>query len=499
MQKLHQKSSMLRSVFIVVATAMFCLLAQADPNSSDAGAAAGVSWSTADESTLLVHLRNAAEEGLDPDDYLLDLKQQSSHESLSRAALAYISDVHRGRADLEALDSDVELPRTLDNDANQLALALRSHGLSLLLAQAPPSDPQYQDLKRALAYYRSIRDRGGWPTLPSLSSSMSQQEMDLLRNRLAMEDERLAADPNADLITALKRFQANHGLQPDGHVGAQTLAELNISADARVWQIEANMERWRWLSTPLEADYIAINVPDASLKLVLNGHEVLRSRVVVGKPSSRTPILRAEGAGITVNPPWNVPDSIARKEILPKLKTNPDYLLSQDMILVNGPPDDPHGLHVHWANIQAGSFPFHVQQHPGKKNALGTIKIELPNRFHVYLHDTPVKQAFERPARDISHGCVRVEQILPLASYALYENLDEMGRISEMVSSGQTKYLPLERKLPVYFLYWTAFFDKNGSLQFRPDIYGRDRRLIAQLRKPSPVQVSSASIGCSKT
>lgn len=219
---------------------------------------------------------------------------------------------------------------------------------------------------------------------------------------------------------------------------------------------------------------------------------------MVGRPRNPTPILRAEGAGITVNPSWNVPDSIARKEILPKLKANPSYLLSQDMILVNGPPGDPHGLRVNWRAVPSGTFPYRIQQHSGAKNALGTIKIELPNRFDVYLHDTPGKAAFASNARDVSHGCVRVEQILPLASYALTANLETMDKISEAVSVGETRYFALQQHLPVYFLYWTAFAGTDGSLQFRPDIYGRDRRIIEALGRPKPVQVSANLPNCRK-
>jgi murein L,D-transpeptidase YcbB/YkuD len=254
-----------------------------------------------------------------------------------------------------------------------------------------------------------------------------------------------------------------------------------------VSQIKANMERWRWLPRAFEADYLAVNIPDESLSLTLGGDEMLISRVVVGKPETPTPILRAEGGGITINPPWNVPLSIARKEILPKLKANRFYLQSQDMILLNGPEGDPYGLHVRWREISPDHFPYLIQQHPGAKNPLGTIKLELPNRFDVYLHDTPVKSAFLRPDRAVSHGCVRVERILPLASYVLTRNLETMKTIADMVSTGETQYLPLRRRLPVYFLYWTAFTAKDGALQFRPDIYGRDRRMTAALSAPSAV------------
>jgi murein L,D-transpeptidase YcbB/YkuD len=203
--------------------------------------------------------------------------------------------------------------------------------------------------------------------------------------------------------------------------------------------------------------------------------------VIVGRPANPTPILRAEGAGVTINPPWTVPHSIAVKEILPKLKRNHAYLASQDMVLLDGPAGDPEGLHINWRAIPAGSFPYRVQQRPGPKNALGQVKLELPNKFDVYLHDTPGKAAFNAPQRDLSHGCVRVEQILPLASFALSASPDVIGIIQDGIGTGQTSYLPLKKKLPVYFLYWTAFAGADGAMQFRPDIYGRDQRLIAAI------------------
>jgi len=261
--------------------------------------------------------------------------------------------------------------------------------------------------------------------------------------------------------------------------------------------LAANMERWRWLPPTWEPDRIVINAADAQLELWLGGKFVLASRVIVGRPRDRTPILRAEGAGVTVNPAWTVPQSIAAREILPKLKRNPAYLASQDMVLLDGPAGDPHGLHVNWRAIRAGTFPYQIRQTPGPRNPLGRIKIELPNRFAVYLHDTPGKTAFARTNRALSHGCVRVEQILPLASYALSGDLDTVERITRAIHAGDTQYLPLSRKLPVYFLYWTAFAGPDGALQTRSDIYGRDRRLIAAMRT-RPVQVAANFAACAK-
>jgi len=454
-------------------------------------------WTDEDAAILLTVLRDAGKEGLDPKDYQLAPVQGAVRDvRLTQAALAYAGDTRIGRARLKNLDDDVALPNYSHDAAADLAKALGEHRVAAFLADAPPRASQYAHLKLGLAAYAAIRDSGGWPILPAIAADTTSDGTALLRKRLAYEDSILMADPAADLTEAVKRFQSQHGLEPDGRIGKRTLAELNVSAADRARQIMANMERWRWMPRDLEDNFIAVNIPDASLSLVLNGREVLASRVVVGKPDTPTPILRAEGGGITINPPWNVPDSIARKEILPKLKANPAYLQSQDMILLNGPAGDPYGLHVRWRAIPSGTFPYRIQQHPGGKNALGTIKLELPNRFDVYLHDTPAKGVFAKSTRDVSHGCVRVQRILPLASYALSENLDAMIMISDAVSAGETKYIPLQRRLPVYFLYWTVFPASDGALQFRPDIYGRDKRLLGALERGNLVELSANYPNC---
>lgn len=261
-------------------------------------------------------------------------------------------------------------------------------------------------------------------------------------------------------------------------------------------QIAANMERWRWLPPALEPDRIVVNAAAAELELWLDGQRMLSSRVVVGKPATPTPILRAESAALTLNPPWSVPHSIAAKEILPRLKRNPRYLQQQNMVLVDGPAGDPHGLAIDWRAIPAGRFPYRVQQQPGPDNALGRIKLELPNRFDVYLHDTPAKTAFAAKNRALSHGCVRVEQIMPLATYALAQP-QAAAKIEALLRTTETRRLSLRKTLPVYFLYWTASVDAQGALQFAPDIYGRDSRLIAAM-KQVPLRVAANLASCAR-
>jgi murein L,D-transpeptidase YcbB/YkuD len=233
------------------------------------------------------------------------------------------------------------------------------------------------------------------------------------------------------------------------------------------------------------------------LELWLGGNLILTSRVIVGRPSSRTPILRAEGAAITFNPPWTVPRSIAVKEILPKLKRNHTWLANHNMVLLDSPAGDPQGLSVNWKSIRAGTFPYQIRQYPGPHNPLGRIKLELPNRFDVYLHDTPDKALFGRSNRHLSHGCVRVEKMLPLASYALAADLSAMERITRAIESGETTTVSLQKKIPVYFLYWTAVPSARDVLTYHADAYGRDRRLISAMRTKQ-LRIANIEAPCMK-
>lgn len=445
-------------------------------------------WRGADIGLLRSTLERAADEGLNPDDYSpanegsADLREVN----LTRSALRYLHDVNQGREAIRLIDDDVALPQAPFDAAKALNDALNSNSLVVLLRDSAPTSLDYAKLQGALKIYRAIDDQGGWPNLvlPLTSvNALTDQQARSLSSRLAYEDGAWAGNSPPDLTAGLKRFQMRHGLAPSGRIDSATASELNVPATYRVRQIVANLERLRWMPRRLEADYILVNVPDARLSLTLGGKDVLASRVIVGKPATPTPILRAEGAGLTVNPPWNVPESIARKEILPRLKVDRFYLKKQDMVLLNGPAGDPYGLTVAWRSIPKEMFPYLIQQRPGASNPLGTVKLDLPNKFDVYLHDTPLKKSFAKANRDLSHGCVRVERILPLASYALSKTPNDMSTIIDAISSGQTKYLPLKRQLPVYFIYQTVFVDAAGLLQFRPDIYGRDRRMMAALSK----------------
>lgn len=444
----------------------------------------------------LMALDHASDEGLDPADYYArslvtgpppTAKAVAERDLLlTDGFLRYAHDLRLGRIVPDEVYDDIRLPAQSFDAVGALETSLRNGSLAELIAELPPPHREYARLREALARYRALLAKGGWPKLPAefeLKLGSNDPRLAVLRQRFAIEDPALAAAPDTDdLAEALRRYQARNGLEVDGRIGRRTLAMLNVSAAERVDQIIANMERWRWLPRALEAHHVAVNVASGELTAVKNGKPVLTSRVIVGDQKHPTPILRTLVAAVTVNPPWNVPPSIARKEILPKLRRNPSYLLSEKIMLMNGPTDDPYGLKIDWHAVSASRFPYRLRQLPGPGNALGVIKLEMPNQFDVYLHDTPARRLFARAERSLSHGCIRVEEILALASFALTGDTTKASEeIRKAIASGTTRHLGTARSLSVYLLYWTAIANADGVVEFRPDIYGRDTRLSAAL------------------
>jgi murein L,D-transpeptidase YcbB/YkuD len=274
-------------------------------------------------------------------------------------------------------------------------------------------------------------------------------------------------------VAALKAYQTGNGLTADGQLNERTAQMLNVPPAARAQQIAVNMERLRWMPHNLGAQYIMVNVPDASLVLMDSGQQALVSRVVVGAPDKPTPILAAKAVAVTINPAWHVPKSIVAKEIQPKLDQDSDYLESKHMEMENG----------------------EVVQLPGPDNALGQVKFELPNVFNVYLHDTPSKHAFLSNDRAQSHGCVRVEQIKPLAEHVLGISDDEL---QQAIAGGKTQSRRLQQAIPVYIQYFTAIARDNGPAGFRADIYDRDSRMIG-IMFPGQPPTQLASSGSDRT
>ena len=362
----------------------------------------------------------------------------------------------------------------------------RSEVLDDLRTDATPwrSDVMIQAMEGAIERYEAIVSRGGWPTLPG--SRMIRPEDDdervpLLRQRLMISGElrRSSGDfgYGEDWEPAVRRFQFNNGLRVTGRVDKPTLLALNVSAQARLAQLRLNLHRLRELTAQrVEDRYVLVNVPAFQLEAVEHFQVELRHRVIAGKPERQTPTVHATIKAINFFPYWRVPESVAQLDLIPRLVKEPDYLAKEQIRVFtgsyNGSEIDP--TNINWRLAEASKLRF--RQEPGPQNALGLLRLDMPNEHGVYMHDTPMKPLFNQRGRAFSAGCVRVQDVFALAEWvARYEpGWEQPGRVREVLEAGRPFDLSLTRPVPVYFTYITAWAEPSGAIQFRPDIYSRD-------------------------
>lgn len=338
-------------------------------------------------------------------------------------------------------------------------------------------------LLQAIARYEIMVRRGGWQALPGdqqISIGGSGQLVMLLRRRLVAEgylDPQPVAEPerfDAAMEAAVKRFQYNHGLATTGVVDEKTRRALNVSAEARLATLRANLARVREQAEDLGSRYVVVNIPAAQLEIVDNGSVYSRHNVVVGKTDRPSPILSSRINEVIFNPYWTAPVSIVKKDILPKVRQNPGFLAQEDIRIFDGyggPEVDPRT--VDWATVEPDRYVF--RQEPGEQNAMASVKLRFPNAYAVYLHDTPTKSLFNQAARYFSSGCVRVDQVHLLTEWVLRDKPDwNQQRIDSVVASGENVEVKLDNPVQVRFSYLTAWATRDGHVHFRPDIYRLD-------------------------
>ncbi|MEX2049069.1 MAG: L,D-transpeptidase family protein [Gemmatimonadota bacterium] len=417
----------------------------------------------------------------------------------SDAFVALGSHLLRGRSDPTALDAEwLALRRTVELDV-VLADALARDDVATALYALAPVDARYGALVEAAARLRRIGDLGGWPSVatgPRLEMGSHGARVAALRARLLaggdplLGDIRGVADPelfDAPLDEAVRRFQAHHGLEVDGIVGRATLGALNVPAEARLRQVAVNLERWRWLPAELGEPHIDVNVPGFDLRVVEGGRTVLRHRVVVGMEDRQTPMLSGTMTQVVLAPSWNVPSTIAREDLYPIIRRDPRVLAERSMILLERATERViESDSVDWSLSEAElDTRYRIRQQPGPTNALGTVKFVFSNGHSIFLHDTPSQTFFERTVRDLSSGCVRVQNATDLAEYVLADQPDwPRKRIEDVASQGVERAVRLTRGIPVHLMYWTAWVDEDGALNFRQDLYGRDDIVRRALHAP---------------
>lgn len=432
---------------------------------------------------------------------------------MTAAFLEFASDLGTGVLEPRRVDRELHV---YPEGPTPEALLLGAEGASDVaryLAELAPQDPSYAVLLENYARFRAKDDAVWGPPVPAgrtLRRGDRNARVGDLRRRLTLmgdlkpmpasagapETSLVAANAvttdagdlgalgatddwvfDAALEAAVRHFQTRHGLNADGLVGPATLAALNVQPDVRAKQIAVTLERMRWLNRDLGRRHVFVNLAGYEMALVEDGRPIFTSRVVIGRDRHRTPEFSDEMEHMVVNPTWYVPYSIASQEILPRIKADPGYLARKNMTL--------HGADVwsvDWSQVTARTFPGRITQGPGAGNALGRVKFMFPNDLAIYLHDTPAKSLFSRDMRAHSHGCVRVEKPYELAAQLLApQEADPQRTFDRWLRNGRERYVHFDTHVPVHITYRTAWVNAAGELEFRGDVYGRDRKIARAL------------------
>jgi len=319
---------------------------------------------------------------------------------------------------------------------------------------------------------------------------MKNERVNILRDYLTITgdliDDKADIDSLFDdkLENAVKSFQFRHNLTQDGAVGKNTLAQMNVSVSDRVDMLRVNMERARWVMHKLEPDFLVVNIAGYNVRRISNDETVYYSPVIVGRTYHESPVFKARMSYIEINPTWTLPYSIATKETLPKLKKNPDYLAEKNMIIMDSKGNKLDPQKIDFNQYSRGNFPFIIRQEAGPHNALGEVKFMFPNKYAVYLHDTPGRSLFSREDRAFSHGCIRLQKKWELLINLMDDpDVWNMDKINSILATEKTTRVNLTKPIDILILYWTTGADKEDRLFFNRDIYNRDKAVLEALNK----------------
>jgi len=458
---------------------------------------------------LIREIKNSYAEGLNPKDYHLNFIEESiqdenlfSDQSFDKRALLDIlltnsylnlaSDYLNGKIDAEIIINDYNYQADNLEAQKLLEKLLEKKGIAQILQEQLPKTDNYQKLKQKLADYRNSEKIKDWPQIDSgellAEESEGQRVAQLITNLSAhnyLNPDQIRDNKYFDqrVKRAVVRFQLDYGLKVDGVVGAKTLRALNISLDHRIKQLIINMERWRWLPENLGSRYIYVNIADYNLKLYENNQIIMEMKTIVGQEQRSTPVFSDTIKYLVINPYWYVPKSIAVKDKLPLIKKDYSYLEENNYSLFqytgNNKLEEIVPAEIDWSKINKDNFNYLLRQNPGDENALGRVKFIFPNRFSVYLHDTPGQYLFSETERSFSSGCIRIERPIDLAEYLLSDQ-EAWNRenIKIEMTKDEEKIIYLKNPIKIYLQYNTAWVDSLGNLNFREDIYSRDQKII---------------------
>lgn len=436
-------------------------------------------------------------EGLNHEQYLKELKKYSAEDELklTNILIKLAHHAYFGTVSPSKVFERWDFPKKEDRVIKTLVTLIREDRLSDLLRELSPKHEGYIQLKEQLIKFLQLEEKDIKEKIQikgKLQMGNSHDQIPLVKRKLKIlgffevSDESPFFDQK--LKEAIERFQRRHNLEVDGIIGRGTVKALNMTISERISQIKLNLEKYRWLPENLGDRYIVVNIPSYELKLIEKNRTVLETPIIVGKNYKEdfrpTPLLYSKITQVVINPDWYVPQKIAAKDILPRIKKNPQYPIKEKIkIYQDGKEIDP--LQIDWSQYSEDHFPFKLIQKSGDKNALGRIKFHMPNNFDVYLHDTPDKRLFSKNRRAFSSGCIRVEKAFNLAMLLINNNnLKDWTeeKLKEALKTEKTHYISLKNPIPVYILYFTTTV-KNSELFFFEDLYGYDL-IIKNSMKP---------------
>lgn len=390
-------------------------------------------------------------------------------------------------------DNNVEWKNHIEDitPADSLQKAITCKNVRNILSHFYCGHPAYTRLKKTLALYLDIKRRGGWLQLPEqtkLRKGDTGAIVSMLRDRLFITGDIKACivKPGVQkydeaMVAAVKKTELRYGLDTDGIAGKQLIKAMNVSVDERITQLALNMERWRWQQHFINQPFIMVNIAGFNMDVMDSNKTTLSMNIMVGKPYTRTPLFHAKMTYLVINPWWDVPPKIAKNEILPAIQKDTSYITKNHIKIFSDWTKNAREIpsdSIKWNLISVSAFDYKLRQLPGEWNALGRVKFMFPNQYDVYLHDTPRKDLFAREVRTFTHGCIRVEKPLELATYLLHDITRwTKDSIIEAIDSNVQQTVVLPKPIDVYVCYWTTWVDDDGLVYFRPDIYNYDKRL----------------------
>jgi L,D-transpeptidase YcbB len=403
-------------------------------------------------------------------------------------ALVIVAAASLGSAFAQTPSAPLVKPQTSGPSAiiDAKALSPEQRSAAILAQSGEPAFDEQTAARtgQAIARYKEIAARGGWGTLPSdakFTFGMEGALVTQLRQRLIVTGDLSSAETDGPyddaLVVVVKRFQTRNGLLATGLVGPRTLLALNVPVEKRIQQLEASLQRIGVLGFKFGERYVIVNIPAAFAEAIENDKVVRRYRVIVGKTDKPSPTVTSQISNVNVNPTWTVPSSITRKEISAHMRKDPGYLSRMHMQVLDASDHPLDPASVDWSEGKTTDVT--VRQEPGEWNALGRLRIDMPNSYAVYMHDTNQRHLFADDYRFDSHGCVRVDNVRDLAAWLLKDTPNwDRSQIDQAIASGQRQDVKLVKPVPVAWIYLTAWVSKDGVIQFRDDVYDQDAQLM---------------------